>query len=594
MDLDYTGDVSEMKFSDFVIDYLTTQGIQTCFFVSGGAVLHLVDSAERNPSMRLVCSQHEQAAATSADALSRVSQSEIGFCLTTSGPGATNLLTGVCNSYFDSIPMLCITGQVASFRQRQSADLRQFGFQETDIVSIFKPVTKYAVKLNDPSDILFELSKAIYIATSNRPGPVLIDIPDDFQRKMIKPSEMRRFIPPKQNKRSTVKIASEISHVMELISSAKRPVVLLGAGINVGKVAPLARHFIEHLGLPTLLTWGAKDVLNDDHNLNFGGVGVCGSRVGNWLIESSDLLLVLGSRLSQQITGSKLEGFAPKAKKVLIDIDSQEFKKFMGTGLTIDYYIEANLVDFMSLVLAEGRPEKAIDNAWLDRFIHFRKQFSIWSENSKLDLDVNVYEFMEKLSNSLHALDIVITDAGGNLSWTLQALRITENQRLISAWNHSPMGYSLPAAVGAAVAAPDHRIICIIGDGGLMMSLSEIATAKRNNLNIKIIVINNLGHGIQKQTIETWLDSNYVGVDQESGLYFPDFEGIAKSFGIGYSQISTNSEISSSLMEKIWLDSSPCLIEVMIDKDQRISPMLKFGTGLSELNPVVSMPDLLN
>lgn len=584
---------ADFKLSDFVVEYLYNHGVRSCFYVSGGAVLHLVDSASQHNGIRMVCSQHEQAAATSADGVSRVSDFEIGFCLTTSGPGATNLLTGVCNSYFDSIPLICITGQVASFRKRKSGQLRQFGFQETDIVSIFKPITKYAVQLERPEDILYELGKAVYLAKSGRPGPVLIDIPDDFQRVRITPSKLRGFTPATEIVKSPKDYSAEVSEIVESVSKARRPILLIGAGVNIAKAAQECRKFVEHLGIPTLLTWGGMDILNDSDPLNFGGLGVCGPRVGNWVVQSSDLILIVGSRLSQQITGSKLEDFAPNAKKIMIDIDPEEFHKFRDTGLVIDKFLDVDIATFLRAVNSVILPELHVDQRWLAAISSIKREYSIWQENSALDLDVNVYEFMEKMSDALEESDVIVTDAGGNLSWTMQAVRVTKLQKIFSAWNHSPMGYSLPAAIGAAISSPLSKILCIIGDGGIMMTLSEIATIRRNALNIKIIVINNLGHGIQKQTIETWLDSNYVGVDEASGLYFPNFEAVAQSFDIRHIRVSTNSEILELFQNKIWLNSEPVLIEVMVDKNQRITPMLKFGTGLSDLNPRVDAPNLI-
>jgi acetolactate synthase-1/2/3 large subunit len=253
-----------------------------------------------------------------------------------------------------------------------------------------------------------------------------------------------------------------------------------------------------------------------------------------------------------------------------------------------------DIATFLTAVNSIIIPELHVDQGWLAAISSIKRDYSIWQENSALDLDVNVYEFMEKMSDALEASDVIVTDAGGNLSWTMQAVRVTKLQKIFSAWNHSPMGYSLPAAIGAAISSPLSKIICIIGDGGLMMTLSEIATIRRNDLNIKIIVINNLGHGIQKQTIETWLDSNYVGVDEASGLYFPNFEAVAQSFGVPHFRVSSNSEILELFQNKIWLNSAPVLIEIMVDKNQRITPMLKFGTGLSDLNPRVDAPNLID
>ena len=584
-----------MKLSDYVIDFLYKKGIRNCFLISGGAVLHLVNSANDHIGINIICSQHEQASITAADAVSRISETEIGFCLTTSGPGATNILTGLCNAYFDSIPLIAITGQVASFRQRRSNSLRQLGFQETDIVEIFKPVTKYVNCLESPDRIRFELEKAFYFAIEGRPGPVVLDIPDDFQRAEVDPKSLIGFEPELND---TVEADSlleiKIEFLLAEIEKSKRPILVLGAGFHISKSASFAETLANQLRIPTLLTWGGNDLLPYHHELNLGGLGVCGSRLGNWAVQTSDLVISIGTRLSQMVTGSKLEAFAPSATKIMIDIDSAEFEKFKGTGLNIETFINSDIKRFINAITKRQSP-KLSESAlkWNKKLFSLKEKFSVIKENHDSDKEVNVYRFMDSLSTIIDNGDIIITDAGGNLSWTLQSFRNKPEQRLFSAWNHSPMGYSLPAAIGAALAANGTRVICIIGDGGIMMCLEEIATIVRNGLNIKIILINNLGHGIQKQTIETWLEGNYVAVNQETGLFFPNFELLCKSFDMEYLKISKNFEIESLLKNGILNSDKPQFVEVLIDQNERITPMLKFGAGLEELAPHVSAPNLL-
>lgn len=575
-----------MKLSDFVAQYLEKNGVGVCFMVSGGAVLHIIDSIERNSKIKIVCSQHEESAATGADAYSRLSNQKIGLCVATSGPGATNLLTGVSNAYFDSIPLICITGQVATFREKQNKDMRQYGFQETDVIRIFEPITKYAVKIKSAENIKFELGKALYIARSGRPGPVVIDLPDDLQRAEIDPETLKDFIPePKlfPDDSEYNKISERLNN---LLKKSEKPLLILGAGIRIGNSANLIQNFVEELNVPFVATWGAKDLISDDSTLNIGTFGVCGPRYGNWAISESDLLIVLGARLNQMQVGSKIDNFATNAYKVLVDIDNLEINKFKDTEFSLDWGINLDVKDFLKNIKIDGfRHSK-----WHDWLIQIKSNYSMISEHLHDRVEVSSYQFIDKLSDLLPVGTVLITDAGGNLCWTMQSFKIKENQRLISAWNHSPMGFSLPAAIGASFANLNKTVNCVIGDGGLMMCLQELGTVARHKLPINIFIFNNLGHGIQKQTIETWLGGNQIGVDYETGLFFPDFQLVAESFGISYERIENLSQVDKINPET----RIPMIYEVMINPNQKIFPMLKFGGSLTDLDESVCKPSYLN
>jgi acetolactate synthase-1/2/3 large subunit len=443
-------------------------------------------------------------------------------------------------------------------------------------------------------EIRYEMEKAFFIAREGRPGPVIIDIPDDFQRVEIDPNHLRAFKPENSEMIYDYdNLEIEIDSLIATIEKAEKPILILGAGFHISKSSKFARELSSKLGIPTLLTWGAKDLLPFADEINLGGLGVCGSRLGNWAIQASDLVIVVGSRLSQMITGSKLGSFAPLATKVMIDIEKEEFKKFKKTELKIDHFINVD-IKILEVAFRNRSKPKLTDSAieWKTRLFSLRQEYNVVKENMNSTSNINVYKFMKILSDEIEHEDIVITDAGGNLSWTMQAFENKQNQRLFSAWNHSPMGYSMPAAIGASLARSNTRIISIIGDGGIMMCLEEIATIVRNSLNIKIIIINNLGHGIQKQTIETWLENKYVGVDEKTGLNFPNFEVLSKAFGIKYAKISSNESIHNILRGNDFGSNLPQIIEVMIDPQERITPMLKFGSGIENLSPEVPIPVL--
>ncbi|OGY37309.1 MAG: hypothetical protein A3E36_02030 [Candidatus Andersenbacteria bacterium RIFCSPHIGHO2_12_FULL_45_11b] len=583
-----------MKLSDYIAQFLVEQGIRHAFVLSGGAAVHMIDSIARNPKIDYVCPQHEEQEAMSADAYSRIT-GNLGVGITTSGPGGTNLLTGVCCSYFDSIPTLFLTGQVARFRLKPTATMRQMGFQETDMQSIYKSVTKYAVQIQDPSRIRYELEKAVHIAKEGRPGPVLVDIPDDLQREEIEPDMLPSYFEEMlHNAVTRIDKTHEIQGLLEMITSAKRPVFVYGAGVHISHTEADARRIADILQIPFLLTWGAMDIWPHTHPLNAGGVGVCGPRSGNFIVQNADLIVGIGTRFSQMIVGGKAEYFGREARKVMIDIDPEELGKFTGTGMTIDLPIQSSLQEFLpqlETLLATyavlARPE------WAKYVQGIKTAFPMCvpgDYETKKAVDANV--FIDALSAEAKEGDIVLTDAGGNLTWTMQGFKVKEGQRLFSAWNHSPMGYSLAGAIGAAFADPTKDVIAIIGDGGLQMCIEELATVARYNLPIKLFIFNNQGHGIQKQTIETWLEGRYEALDRASGLFFPNFITIAKAYELPSAGIISHTDINGQI-HRILNTKGPMVIDVAINPDQRILPMLTFGRPLEDQGPLLDRKEFL-
>ena len=577
-----------MKLSDFVIDFLAARNIKKCFVVSGGAVIHLIDSCRKHPNIDYICSQHEQHGAASADMYARVTR-HFGLMMTTSGPGATNLLTSVCNAYFDSIPLICITGQVARARLRKTTKLRQRGFQETDIESIFKSVTKYVKLIIDPLMIKYELEKALYFAKEGRQGPVILDIPDDLQRVDIDVKKLCSFIPPLKCNNFSI---NHIQKMFQLIDNASRPVVILGAGVIVSNTEKEAYEFIQKLKIPALTTWAAKGVFSFDDELNMGCFGICGPRYGNLAVQKADLIIVIGSKLSQMNTGGKQNLFAPNAKKIMVDIDIEEIDKFEKETVIIDLSINADLKEFFQICKNNFDIEtKNQFTSWINEINNWKNRFPIIDDEIQNNLtEVNPYLFIKKLSKTSLVSDIVITDTGANLCWTGQAFDMKRGQKIFSAWNHTPMGYSLPASIGAAFAS-NNRVLCIIGDGGFMMCLQELATLRRHNLPVCVFLFNNKGHGIQKQTLENWLESNFAAVNETTGLYFPDYKKIAEAFKLEYVFIRDDLEIESKL-NLIFEKKGPVFCEVNIFENQKILPMLRFGNGLEDLDTKLSQEEI--
>lgn len=575
-----------MKLTDYIASFLAERGVSHAFGMSGGAAVHMFDSIDRHSHINIVSMTHEQCAAIAADGYARAS-GKMGVAITTSGPGATNLLTGVCCSYYDSVPTLMLTGQVATHRLKGARKIRQMGFQETDVVSIFSPITKYAIQLHDPQTIRYHLEKAFYLAFKGRPGPVLLDIPDDLQRAEIDPTKLLRFA-PESIEYAGASLHGEVTSLLNRIRSAKRPVIVLGGGLKTPLVGPELQECIDRLGVPVLTTWAAVDLIAAEHPLRIGPFGVYGPRVGNFAIQNADLIIVLGSRLSQNLTGGILSSFARVATIVMVDVDENEMSKFEGRGLNVCVRIKARLAEFFNAlrpVLDSWIAPNWSD--WRDQIYHWKKVFPLDpSPSAKCAHSyIDAYSFLQTLSVILPDQALLYVDTGGNLTWTCNGLAPKPGQSLHSAWNNTPMGYALPASIGAAFYNPSRPISCIIGDGGLMICLAELATVAKHKLPIKILLFNNHSHGIQKQTLETWLNGRYVGVDPSSGLAFPaDFSRVAESFGLPVCTIDGTQDISTEL-GSIYSMPGPVFVNVEINPDQKLFPVLKFGSALENQMP---------
>lgn len=576
-----------MKLSDYVIDFLAQRGVTHVFGMSGGAAVHLFDSASRHPRLTYFCSQHEQSAAISADGYARTT-GRMGVAITTSGPGATNLLTGTCCSYFDSVPTLMITGQVATHRLRGERPVRQMGFQETDVLSIFKSVTKHAAQVSDPRQIRQHLEEAFYWANEGRPGSVLIDLPDDLQRAEVDPAALEGFVPPPVAARSSP-LEADLDALTDLVAQARRPALVLGGGFSTPRLGSVVDEMIGQLGFPVLLTWAALDLMPADHPLRVGPFGVYGPRLGNFVIQNADLLVCLGTRLSQNVTGGLLHTFAREARIVMVDAARGELDKFDGRGIDVGLRIESRLDTFVPVWLERlGSTQRPPIDEWRERIEHWK---AVLPDDRPPSAPagaghVDAYDVVARLSDILPEGEQVFVDTGGNLTWTCNGLRPKRGQRLMSAWNNTPMGYALPAAIGAAVTGGAAGITCIIGDGGLMICLAELATLVHHKLPIRVLLFNNHGHGIQKQTLETWLNGHYVGVDGPSGLAFPPIGPVARGFGLEVINIAATADIEAGLRQA-YATRGPMLCNIEINPSQKLYPVLKFGASLEDQLPAL-------
>ena len=577
-----------MNLSDYVLDFLRKKKIKDVFLITGGAICFLVDAFSRNKKINYISVAHEQAAAMMADSYARLGPN-YSCTMATSGPGATNLITGIACSYFDSIPSLHITGQVNTYEQqkghRSTKKVRQVGFQETDIVAISKPVTKFSYQLKTPTDIRFVLEKAHHIATTGRPGPVLIDIPMNFQREIINPKKLKPYKPNKD--KNFLNLKKEIKKIKDLLIKSQKPIIILGGGIKYGKAEQELKHFLDKFNIPIVTTWSGVDLIEHNNSNYIGNIGVYGSRAANFTVQNSDLILCLGTRLDTRVTGGNPKSFAREAIKIVIDIDKEELGK--QRGLKINLKIKTDIKNFLKN-FNNYHKIKTVKKEWLNKCKYWKKQYPIIQKkffNEKKY--INPYVLIGELSKILGNKDIIIADDGGHLTWAMQSFEVKKGQKLFSAFGNSPMGYALPASIGASVVMKKSRIICIDGDGSIQINLQELHTIDKLKLPIKIFILNNNGYGIIKQFQELYLNNRLEATGK--GVSNPNFKKISNAFNINYNLLKTHNDLSK--LKKIISSKKAEIIEINIKNDQKIIPKLQFGKPIEDLSPLLNRKEFL-
>jgi len=581
-----------MKLTDFIAHYVAQEGIDKVFAVQGGAALHLIDSIERHESIDVIAMQHEQSSAMAADAYAKFKGA--GVTLSTSGPGATNLITGIACSYFDSVPTIHITGNVASFRSSANIGVRQYGFQETDIVSIVKPITKFAFQLTQPSDIIDILPKAFELAKSGRKGPVLIDIPDDFQRVELN----GRLVDSALNKKVDNALSNQVKteNTADIVSMAKalhhaqRPIAIIGGGVMNADLALKAAEFCERQQLPYLITWPMKGITGKKY-LNIGGFGTHCLRGNNLAVQNADFIISLGCRLDSRAT-AKLDSFAREAKIAMIDIDNSEITKFEHFDKKIDFGLNMELGAFFDIYQEEVGYKVLETKQWLDYILSMKNKYNVLPPY--LLNAINPYSAIQTISEYFEEDQAIVIDTGTCLPLTLVYANEKKGQRYISSFNNTPMGYALPSAIGVALSkSSEECIICIAGDGGLQMNIQELATVNHLNLPILIIVFNNFGHSMIKQTQDDWLNSDYYASSTSSGIPEINFSQVANGYGIESIRIDDNNALDECLSQAFKKASKkPYLLELVINENFRCEPIIKYGNPLEYISPIIDRKEI--
>lgn len=577
------------KVTDYIAEKLSQEGVEVVFGVSGGAALHLLHSVKIKSGIKLITTHHEQAAAMAADSVARITN-KIGVAVATSGPGATNLITGIAGCFYDSVPVVFITGQVSTTRLSGDSGVRQLGFQETPIVKMVEQITKYATQIQKPEEIILELDKCIKIALSGRKGPTLIDIPDDIQRMEVEvPDETSLAILQKKPMFSLPKIKdSDWSTLFKLISEAQRPIVVVGWGVHLAKKEEEVRKFLEKLKWPVVLTWGAADLLDSEKSYRVGTFGTHGVRAANFAVQNADLVLSIGSRLDTKSTGSPAKSFAREAKKIMIDIDENEINKFNKLELDINLSLVIDIAGDEFSVLLRNVEEAAnpISQYWSSKVSSYKSELS--RQPLQQDLaNIDPYEFVKVISGVCESKTRIILDTGCTVAWVLQDWIFKTQQRIFHDFNNTAMGWALPAAIGSISIKDEYKTIAIIGDGSFMMSIQELSTLKATGETLKIFLLNNSGYAMIKQTQDQWFSSDYFASTANSEMVFPNFKLICEAFGIKYKRIEKQKDLIKGI-SKVMNDEVSTLCEIIISEDARVNPQVKFGSPIEGMDPPIN------
>lgn len=571
-----------VKLSDYIVSYLEAKGVHVVFGYIGGMITHLVDSIASNPQMQFVQTYHEQTASIAAEGYA-IETGNFGVAISTSGPGATNMMTGIADAYFSSVPVLYLTGQVNTYEYKYDKPIRQQGFQETDVVSIVKPITKYAKLVDIATDIRYELDKAIYLALSGRKGPVLLDLPMDIQRTEINPEELRSYFPEETD----IPLSVDWEEVHLLVNASKRPILLLGAGCQFLDTF-LLQEFIDRTQIPVVTSLMGRGIMDETYANYLGMVGSYGNRCANMGIANADLLITLGSRLDTRQTGAMLDGFLSKGKIIQVDIDQDELEYHrlsnrLKVNCSVESFLEEEKTDHFNFGnLAE----------W-NKYLHgLKNKYNQDKEIERFVENKSPYSFMQRLNTVTEKGDIICADIGQNQMWAAQTLKLKENQHFVTSGGLAPMGFSIPVAVGCSFANPDKTIYSINGDGGFHMAVQALLLISQYDLPIKVIVLNNSALGMITQFQHLYFNDRMAGTTENGGYIVPDIESLAKAYRLPYFKLD------ETLLDNavIWSEIGKCrncIIEYCIEGMTSVSPKLEYNKPISQPTPLLPHEEYL-
>ena len=571
-----------IKLSDYVFQYIAELGVKDVFMLSGGGCMHLVNSLGKNKQINYRCCLFEQVVSLAAGAYGQFTNN-LGVGLVTTGPGGTNAITGVAAAWTDSIPLLMLSGQVKT-ADLSHGTVRTKGFQELDIVSIVKPITKYAVTVMNPYDIKKELDKAVYLCKDGRPGPVWIDIPLDVQAAMINEEELESYVPENKEQKD---ISNQIELIVKALENAKRPVILAGYGIKVSGAEKIFKEVIDKLQIPIMTTWKAMDLLAEDAPLFIGRPGCIGQRGANFAQQNADLVMTIGARLDFGQIGYASDTFARAAIKIVNDVDNEEINKF-NFKVDIPVCIDSKIFLETLNKRISSMQIPAIE-AWRKRCRDWKHRYPVvQSEYYQYKDGASTYILMEKLHQYTDETTAFAPGNSGACSEIFsQAYKIKVGQRVVCTNTLGSMGTGLPASIGTCIANQGRTTICVNGDGGFQMNIQDLETVRRYNLPIKYFVLNNKGYGSIINSQDNYFGSFYVGANAQSGVTLPPLHKVADTYQMKYVGICSNDEMDTIIPAMLAYDG-PVLCEVQISPREKTFP--KQASSVNKDGIMVSRP----
>ena len=570
-----------MKLSDFVASYLESKGIRVIYGYIGGMITHLVDSITSNTQVRFVQTYHEQTAAIAAEGYA-LESGKFGVAISTSGPGATNMITGIADAYFGSIPVLYITGQVNTYEYKYDKPLRQQGFQETDIVRIVTPITKYAKFIDCAEDIKYELDKALNIALTGRKGPVLLDLPMDIQRAEIDSNKLRGYEIPGLS----TNVIKNWDEIEEIILTAKRPLLLLGAGCN-GCDVDLLEQIIYKYQWPVVTSLLGRGIINENYKNYIGMLGAYGHRCANMSIPKTDVLIVLGSRLDTRQTGAMIDAFLQTGRIIHVDIDELELDNHR---LKNRISVLCSVDDFINKLASSGGTRTIDYSLWNKYLGKLKEKYNQDEEIERFVANKAPYRFMQCMNTIMKEDDTVCVDIGQNQMWAAQTLKLKSKQSFITSGGLAPMGFSMPVAIGCAFANPNKTIYSINGDGGFHMASQSLMLISQYNLPIKVIVMNNHSLGMITQFQHLYFNDKMPATTLYGGYCVPQIEQIAKAYSLKYFKLDEKNITDAALLEAITV-SRNCIVEYVIEGLTSVSPKLEFDKPISRPTPLLPVEE---
>ncbi len=555
------------KLSDTVARFVANQGVHHFFTVSGGGIMHLLDSFGREPGLQYVCNYHEQACAIAAEAYARRS-GNLGVCLVTTGPGSTNALSAIAGAWVDSIPVLVISGQVRTDLIADYRHVRQMGPQEINIDDMARPVTKFFRTVMRPQDIRATLEEAVYMARSGRPGPVWINVPLDVQGAMIDWDALPGFVPPVQAPRSLSAADKEhVRAIAERLRASERPVIVGGNGIHLANAHPALDSLVTQTGVPVVVPIGASDLLYEEHPAFYGRFGPLGQRRANFVAQNADLVLGLGSSMSVSVIGFNTDGFAPGADVLMVNVDPHEIDKARPEPVLRLAQDVGPVMEELAAQLHGWR----CPQAWLDACDEWWERYSPLEVQPAPEDPVNSYHFFARLSEHMGAGDTLLTGNSLDAWSSFQTFANKPGQRLYTNINFGAMGWDLPAVIGARQAAAEGRVVLVTGDGSILFNVQELMTIGHSAMDIKIFVLNNQGYESIRTTQKNYFQSHYVGAGPSSGVSNPDFEALCRAFRLEYRKVADTGGIDEGVHSAM-STPGPVLVELMLDPAQSRSP----------------------